>query len=287
MISVPIAAHIKYFEWQVDLFWYCHRKLYNEQAFKKALVTVCSRNFYWEKKKDRLLWKTDVPHVMTESFFDYVAAKINYKDFQGFTEYLPINIQYSLLQCIDHFNQDDIIELLDADMFHFKEHPKFEPQDNEVIVDSVYENWYLKSKSTNRIVLSKYVNTGNNSYNGGFVPIIARAKTFRKILEDWIRIHIDILRRKFVDKKIYWWAGMYSFQAACSLNHVKMLHKDLVYVPSVNDFRENHYIAHYSGADSFSKRIFPRVNPDSFELNPAFDMIREWLQLWQKNNVDK
>lgn len=287
MISVPIAAHTKYFEWQVDLFWYCHKKLYHEQARNKALVTVCSRNFYWEKKKDKLLWNTDVPHTMTKSFFDYVDAKINHKDFNGFTQYLPINIQYSLLQCIDQFDDNHIIELLDVDMFHFKKHPILEPQHNEVIVDDIYENWYLKSKSTNKIVLSKYVGSVDDRYNGGFVPIIARAKTFRKILKDWIQIHVDILSRKFVDNRVYWWAGMYSFQAACALNNVIMLAKDLVYVPSVNTWNENHYIAHYSGADNFSKRIFPRVDPVKFEHNPAFDMIREWFPLWLKNNIDK
>jgi len=285
MISVPIAAHIKSFEWQVDLFWHCHKKLYSLQARNKALVTVCRRNFYWETKKDRLLWNTDVPHAMTEAFFDYVGAEINSKDFQGFTEFLCINIQYSLLQVINKFKDDDIIELLDADMFHFKAHPNLEPEYNEVIVADIYENWYLKSRSTNRIVVSKYVKSF--MYNGGFVPIIARAKTFRLILDDWIRIHVDILNRNFIDQKIYWWAGMYSFQAACAIHNINMIGLDLVYVPSVNYCNENHYIAHYSGADNFPKRIFPRVDPAKFEHNPAFDMIREWFPLWLKNNIDK
>jgi hypothetical protein len=286
MISVPIAAHIKYFEWQIDLFWYCHKKLYNEKAYKKALVTVCKRNFYWETKKENLLWNTDVPHIMTDSFFDFVGAKINHKDFRGFTEYLPINIQYSLLQCIDRFHNDDIIELLDADMFHFKPHPPFEPRQNEVIVADIYENWYLKSRTSNRIVLTKYLKGIKHQYNGGYVPIIARVSTFKKILQDWIRIHVDILSRNFVDNKIYWWAGMYSFQAACALHNVKMIAMDLVYVPSVNHWNQNHYITHYSGADNFPKRIFPRINPDKFESNTAFDLIKEWFLLWQKNNID-
>jgi len=287
MISVPIATHIKYFEWQVDLFWYCHKKLYKEEAYKKALVTVCKRNFYWEEKKNKLLWNTDVPHIMTESFVDFVHAKVNHKDFKGFTEYLPINIQYSLLQAIEKFKDDDIIELLDADMFHFRPCPNFSPEYDQIIVADIYEDWYLKTKSTNKIVLSKYLKDLEKYYNGGFVPIIARTKTFKKILNDWIRIHIDILHRNFVDNRIHWWAGMYSLQAACALNKITMIGLDCVYVPSVNSIQNAHYIAHYSGADLFPKRQFNKVDPYLFERNTAFDLIKEWLPRWKKQQVDR
>jgi hypothetical protein len=54
---------------------------------------------------------------------------------------------------------------------------------------------------------------------------------------------------------------MYSFQAACANNNIKMIDRDWVHIPPANNLTENHYVCHYSCDKLFSKKKFPKTNP--------------------------
>ena len=219
LISIPVAVYNGLFEWQLDLFWHRHKELYGKNAFQKAKAIVIRRNTLAEKRCEEFKWNNDVPYSFCESFADYDIDLIKY------AKPHPINIQIGLLQILDEFKDDEqIVELLDCDMFHIKEHPVLEIEDDTFFVTDIYENWHLFSLTSKRHIIQKYLKYEELYYNGGFVPIIGKIKTFKKVINTWIEIHKDILGRfpAKEDELTRWWAGMYSFQAACNVEKIKM-----------------------------------------------------------------
>jgi len=190
---------------------------------------------------------------------------------------LPINIQVGLNQIIDTFDDEQVIEVLDCDMFHLKPHPELAVQDHELIVVDIYEDWHLRSLSDHRDVIAPFFKNDGNYYNGGFVPIIGKAKTFKKLLPAWIEIHKQIVDAQS-DNNLQWWAGMYSLQAACENNAVLMRAMDLCYVPGINALSDDHYIAHYSVDGRFNKKIWPSIDVSAFEDNHFYSRVLEWLR---------
>jgi hypothetical protein len=180
------------------------------------------------------------------------------------------------LQVLHTFDDEQTIELLDCDLFHFKPHPEISVQDDELYVSDIYERWHLKSLSDHRNVIEKYFENGGDYYNGGFVPIIGKVRTFKKIIGDWITIHWDILKCDW-SENIKWWAGMYALQAACEKARVKMIAKDYCYIPGVYDLSPDHYIAHYCcDGQRFNKKAFPNIEIKTFEDNEFYRRLLKW-----------
>lgn len=279
MISIPIAVYNGLFEWQLDLFWKQHKKVYGNDAYKKTLAVIIERNKMVEKKNSDFNWNIDVPKKICLAHFDCVPK--SKKEF-----FMPLNIQVGLLQVIDMFDDEEVIELLDCDMFHIKPFNEEKINDDEFFVSTIYEEWHLKSLSSNKHIVEKYLVDGHGSYNGGFVPIIGKAKTFKKILNEWVDLHIkmvnDHLGAEF--ELTRWWCGMYSFQAACANNNIKMIDRDWVYIPPANNLTENHYICHYSCDKFFSKKKFPKTNPEYYPKNAYYDAVKDWFNTWKKPN---
>jgi hypothetical protein len=278
MISIPIAVYNGLFQWQLDLFWYNHRKVYGDKAWDKALAVVVDRNKISDIKCDSFNWFVDVPYCICKSYFDYMGHSLP-------EALVPLNIQTGLKQVINSFEDEEIIELIDCDMFHLREHPVMDVEDDEFFVCDIYEKWHLRSLSNNKHIVEKYLVNGHGSYNGGFVPIIGKAKTFKKILDEWIDLHIkmvnDHLGPKF--ELIRWWCGMYSFQAVCANNRIKLTTKNWCHVPPETKLSENHYICHYSCDKTFDKKKFAHLKIDSIKGNEYYDSIREWFEYWKSN----
>jgi len=271
MISVPIAVNNSYFRIQLELLWFNHKATYGEEAARNKLrAVIVKRNKPFEEIKHTCEWAEDIPHIMAEAYFDIREDLTN-------PYYLPINIQLGLSQIIDTFDDEQIIEVLDCDMFHLKPHPDFYLEDNELIVVDIYEDWHLRSLSDHRDVIAPFFKNGGNYYNGGFVPIIGKAKTFKTLLPDWIELHKQIVEAH-ADGDLRWWAGMYSLQAACENNAVLMRAMDLCYIPAINSLTDNHYIAHYSVDYRFNKKVWPSIDISSFEENKFYNRVLEWLQ---------
>ena len=240
MISIPTAVYQHgSFHMQLDLFWYNHKRCYGESAKYKAFAAVIKRNHATEPKHEHYGWDIDVPHKMCEGCYDYMNEDNNQEFYL-----VPLNIQIGLAQIIDQFDPDQVLEILDCDMFHMRPHQQIPLENDELLVSDIYENWHLKSLSDYKHVVQPHLNSSHGFYNGGFVPIIGYAKTFRKILPDWIDIHKKMVL-EHPEVHLKWWAGMYSLQAACANNFVRMTARDYCYVPGVNQIQESHYISHY------------------------------------------
>jgi len=271
IISIPIAVYTnKIFKWQLSLFWFNHKLIYNEDAKNRALTIVIKRNYERESKMDIFDWPVDAPVQLCDAYFDFFIGLDKEK-------YLPINIQTGLYQIIKNINDEQIIELLDCDMFHLKPAPDIEIEDDELHVCTVYENWHLFSLTKHSEVIEKYTCGKKDYYNGGFVPIIGKAKTFKKILLDWILFHKNIADNSEKFAALSWWAGMYSLQAACEINKIKMISKDFCYIPNVNELNDNHYIAHYSCDPIFNKNKILELDISKFKDNIFYNRVKQWL----------
>lgn len=270
MISVPVAVHIDLFKWQLDLFWFSHKEMYGANAKDKIHAVIIKRDEATDDKHETLEWDTDVPHSMCEAFYD-VDSSIDPTN--GLAK--PLNIQLGLLQIINTFDDEQVIEVLDCDMFHMRPHPDIFIRDNELIVFDLYEPWHLKSLSTNKNVIDIYFENGGRFYNGGFVPIIGKVKTFKRILPEWIAVHKHILQRK-LDHRLKWWGGMYALQAACEKKKVRMRAEEYCYVPNINQMQESHYICHYSCDQRFDKKKYPDIDVSTFENNIFYQRLLDW-----------
>jgi hypothetical protein len=271
MISVPIAVNNSNFRMQLELFWFNHKATYGESAAREKLrAVIVKRNTVGEQPKDICEWAGDIPHVMADAFFDVRKDLTN-------PVLCPINIQLGLSQLIAAFEDEQVIEVLDCDMFHLKPHPDLTVEDDELIVADIYEEWHLKSLTDHKNVIEPFFKNGGNYYNGGFVPIIGKAKTFRKILPVWIELHKLIVEAQS-DGELQWWAGMYSLQAACENNAVWMRAMDLCYVPGINALNDDHYIAHYSVDHKFNKNTWPDIDVSSFEENEFYTRVLRWMR---------
>jgi hypothetical protein len=204
-----------------------------------------------------------------------------------------MNAQASLQQVLHLFDDGQIIELIDVDMFHFRKSKPVNVGDDEFIVCDFYENWHLKSLSKNQFLLKKYFKNNGKYYNGGHVPIIGKVKTFKKILNDWINIHKDFLIREDVAAykekdnsfwlDILWWAGMFSFNAACERNCIKMTSRNFCFIPGANSLVGDHYIGHFSVDPHVNKHAFPKLNLDIFPDNDFHNRAKNWFI----NRIDK
>jgi hypothetical protein len=278
MITVPVAAYTDLFRWQLDLFWFAHRRIYGRDARACAHAIVIKRNSIEDEKAERLSWQMDVPHTMCEAFFD-LNSGVPRKSLPSpkFDVAVPLNIQGGLMQVLPQFADGQLLEVIDCDMFHFRRCFRSDVKPNELLVSEIYENWHLFSLTKNRYVISPYFENGGRYYNGGFVPIIGRAGTFKRILPEWMAIHIDILRKNY-GGLIHWWAGMFALQAACEKARVQMVGRDFCYVPDANRIACSQHIGHYSVDPAFNKRAFPKININNFPNNAYYRMIADWIR---------
>ena len=282
MISIPVAVHTDNiwgtsvtFKMQLDLFWFNHQLTYGAQASERARAIIIKRNFLTEAAQQRLTWPIDVPHIMCEAAFDLLPRSAGLHEL-GFVA-SPLNIQLGLSQILPTMDDEQLIELLDCDMFHFRPAPPMAVGDDELIVCDFYENWHLKSLTDNKHVIEAYFKNGGRYYNGGFVPIIGKVKTFRKILADWTDLHIDILQQD-QEEDTHWWAGMFALQAACERAGVTMIARDICYIPGANPLHDAHYLCHYSVDTRFNKKTYPDIDVSTFEQNIFYERILLWLQ---------
>jgi hypothetical protein len=277
VISVPVAVHTDSFKNQLDLFWYHHKKIYGANAYDMAHAIILKRNSILDDKIENIQWDLDIPHTMCDAYFDYNEE---YKD-------LPLiqtNIQFGLMQIINKFYDDDVVEILDCDMFHMKERPMLTVKDDEVYVATEYENWHLKSKSDNKHIIEMYLHNDGSDYNGGFVPIICNIRTLKKIMYEWIAVNVDIVKRNYSDK-IIWWSSMYALSAACQKANVNMIEYNKCYIHKLNELTDDKYICHYSVDDEYinKKDAKKMVSIRTYHIcktskNKYANLYAEWLR---------
>jgi len=272
MITVPIAVHNNLFKWQLDLFWFNHRLTYGETRAKgKAFAVIINQDNPNDPVYARCEWALDMPYNLCKPYFKML------KNVEHSIFYKPLNIQIGLSQILDQFHDDQVLEIVDCDMFHFREHPVVNNlRDDQIMVCDLYEPWHLKSLSQHRNVIDIYFENGGRFYNGGFVPIIGRVKTFKKILYEWTAVHCDILSKNG-NENIKWWAGMYALNAACEKKQIYMIAQDTCYIPPINELKQEHYICHYSVDKLFDKRAYPKIDIASFNDNLYYSRLGAYI----------
>jgi hypothetical protein len=277
IISLPVAAHTADFHWQLSLFWFAHRRVYGTEAAAKAHAIVIRRNDFWTPPVPAMEWNIDIPHTMCDAYFDVPSPAGTSLMHMKMILAVPLNIQLGLAQVLSKFDDNQILEVIDCDMLHFRPCPVENVGPDELVTSAVYEDWHLFSLTKNRPVIEPYFENSGRYYNGGFVPIIGRVATFKRILREWIAVHIHILTGKH-SESIQWWAGMFALQAACEKARVQMISRDYCYIPGINELTDTQYIGHYCVDGRFNKRTYPQVDITQFLDNPYFRLIREWLE---------
>ena len=274
MISIPIAVYNSLFEWQLDLFWHCHKKVYGRDAYHKTVAAIIERDTAGQASQNIMSWQTDIPFRFCKPYFEHYNIA---SDFW----LRPVNIQAGLEQLLNHFGSDQLLELLDCDMCHIKAPANINVADRVLLVDTVYEQWHLRALGENSFIINDLLQSNTKTYyNGGFVPIIGRCSTFRLIMKDWVDFHRKIaLMLPAGDIKV-WWAGMYSLQAACEKNKVKMVSKNMCYIPKANKLTPEHHIVHYSIDTDFNKKTFPVINLKTFPDDVFYKEVKIWVNEW-------
>ncbi|MFK7863281.1 MAG: cupin-like domain-containing protein [Pseudohongiellaceae bacterium] len=275
LISLPVGVLTKQsFRHQASLFWFVQQQVYGVDAAARTTILWVENNLEGEPRETDRTWLDNLgaPYVVAPPYyevFDCASHGVN----------VPLNIQAALVHVIDDYHPDQLIEVLDCDMLHLRKAPDFDVAANEILVDPIYEPWHLHSKGKHRDIVAGYLEHGDKYFNGGFVPIIGRAGTIKKILQRWIEVHIHIVNRDLPDK-IKWWAGMYALQVACDNAQVTMKGLDTTYIPGKNQLLQEHHIAHYSVDKIFNKKTpeWPFVDPDGFPKNTYYEHIRAWLE---------
>lgn len=274
IVSVPSAVHTDYFKWQLEFLWYGHQKQYGDKAKDKLFAVIAKRNHPQDEICETLKWETSAPHVMVDSFFDHFKEDKRVVGSNAIHQ--PINIPLAALAACNHFDDDVVLEVMDCDLVHFKPHPDIEVKDDSFIVWTSCENWFLKSLSDHKYMMDIYTGGKTDYYLGGFVPIVGKVRTFKKILPDWfdILLHMNTLQHT---KEVMWWNCMYAFNAACERQKVTMIDGQLCYVPAIDPIKPTNYIAHYSCDSRFHKYSFPNINTGKFLQNEFYGLAHEWL----------
>jgi hypothetical protein len=270
MITIPVAVNNAAFKWQVELWWWNHQITYGAKARDKAFLILMDKN-YRDEEEDSLSW---IPPELP-----YALCKGVWAESKHHQLYLPLNIQIGLRQIIGRFVNDEVLEVVDCDLFHFRHHPKVEVCDNTLIVCDLYEKWHLKSLTTNKHVIEPYFENRGRYYNGGFVPIIGKAGTFKKLLYEWEAVHRDIMTRTFDQSLIHWWGGMFALQAACEKAKITMIAEDWCFIPGANQLSDSHYVGHYCcDNEFFLKKDFPFIDLRRFPPNIYYDRLKAWVR---------
>ncbi len=272
MISIPVAVATPHFKWQISLFEYQHFKVYGEEAVNKAIIPIVKRNFKNQEKIENVDWGIKLPYRMVESVLDLYNLDEEI--------YIPSNCYAAIKQIIHEINDEECIEILDADMPHIRPYSGYIPSDDEILADDRYESWHMfisKEDGINRNIIQKYLKHNDNQYMNGGSNIICKASTMKKIIDEVIEVGLQIgLEHK--GTKHSWWQSMYAINVACHNNRIKMISRDGCYFPNINEIDlSKHHVVHYSCDPIFNKSQFPLINIKDFPNNAFYNAVKSWI----------
>jgi hypothetical protein len=273
MITIPVAVADDYFKTQIDFFQYQHIHVYGEDAKNKAIIPIVKYNHHNDVPAEDVDWDMKLPYKMVNSIYDYILEDSRW--------YIPINVFTAAKQIIEDLPDEEVVEIIDSDLVHLKKYPK--NYDNMpydcVIADETYENWHMhiaKPDGKNRGFISEYLNHSEEGYmNGGF-NVIGRVKTIKRIMTDVIHFS-KLVTEKEMSLPHSWWCAMHGLNIACHNHKISMIDGDNCYYPSVNELKDNHYIAHYSCDPIFDKHNILRLDPATFPDNLFYNQAKKWI----------
>jgi hypothetical protein len=273
MITVPVAAPNKLFQWQSSLFQYAQKKVYGIQSTSNSTLLIVDRNSHGSIVKE-VDWNINIPYKIVDGIHSVLLETDNHSYFSAGNLFFAIN------QIISDLNEEEFLCIIDCDVIPLKKYDSILPRDEEVVTCNLYEDWHMfmeNPSKKNFYVVHPYLKHRDYEYmDGGFVPVIIKIKTLKKIINEVIDLSI-LIARNYLESPFGWWMQMWAFQIACHNNRIKCISQDNTYFPNVNEFnRENHYFAHYSCDPLFKKSSFPNHNIADFPNNDFYNLIREW-----------
>lgn len=272
MISIPCAVANEYFRRQISFFEFQHLKIYGDDAKNKAIIPIVKRNNKQEPIQNDVDWGLKLPYKMVDSVLDIYDLE---RDI-----YIPTNVFTAAREIIQDLPDNEVVEIIDADLVHLKKYDGYIPKFDEVVADGIYNDWHLhitKPTSHNNGVIKKYLKHSYYNYmNGGF-NVIARVKTLRKIINEIIETSIKIGTEQNGNNHS-WWQAMYGLNIACHNNKIKMIDAKNCYYPNVNNLESRHHIAHYSCDPIFDKRNMGKIDVSKFPNNEFYKSAKEWLE---------
>ena len=274
MIHIPVAVPNKAFKWQISLFEFAMRWVYGEKAMSKALIAICDRNDH-NKVWKNVDWNIGLPYKLVPGIHKAL------RDIDRHNYFSAGNVFFALRDILPTLLDDDIVCLQDADIIPLRPYDGPIPQENQIFTCNRYEDWHMlstKPSKKNFDVIEPHLKHDDYRYmEGGFVPIIARVSTFKKIIDDVISTTIKIVREQ-QDNERGWWCQMYAFNTAVHNHKLEEICLDLTYFPGLGGWRGDYAFAHYSCDPKFKKSDFPRINYKAFPDNDGFySLVLEWL----------
>jgi hypothetical protein len=273
MITIPVAAPNKLFQWQSSLFQYAQKKVYGIQSTLNSKLLIVDRNSHGSIVKE-VDWNINIPYKIVDGIHSVLLETDNHSYFSAGNLFFAIN------QIISDLNEEEFLCIVDCDVIPLKKYDSILPGEEEVVTCNLYEDWHMfmeNPSKKNFYVVQPYLKHGDYEYmDGGFVPVIIKIKTLKKIINEVIDLSI-LIARNYLESPFGWWMQMWAFQIACHNNRIKCISQDNTYFPNVNEFnRENHHFAHYSCDPLFKKSSFPNHNIADFPDNDFYNLIREW-----------
>ncbi len=272
MITIPVAAPNKLFQWQASLFQFAQKKHYGDDSLYNSKLAIVKQNNYKDATYNDVDWNLTIPYYMTEGIYSYTKNTEQYN--------IAINLMYSIKQILNTIHFNEAICIIDCDVIPLKRYTGPLPADDEVISCNFYEDWHMKMMvgKDNYQVIEPYLKHDEHNYiDGGFIPMIIRRDTLEKIIDEVIEVSLDVVQR-YPDKPQGWWCAMFGFNVACHNHKIKMVSQNNCYFPHMNELDEqNHWFAHYSCDPKFGKGSFPNHNIKEFPNNSFYNTIREWM----------
>lgn len=272
MITIPVAVANEWFRKQIHFFQFQHIEVYGKEAKEKTIIAIVNKNYPGEEKKQNINWDMKLPYKMVDSILDMYNLD---KDW-----FIPTNVFTAAKQVIEDLPNDEIVEIIDADLVHLKKYTGTVPKQNEVIADAFYENWHLNTStrnSQNYHVIKEYLKHNDFRYmNGGF-NVITRVDTLKSIIDEIIEVSIKICKEQKGNNHS-WWQAMYGLNIACHNNRIKMIDAKNCYYPNINQLKSQHHIAHYCCDSIFNKRDMDNINKEEFPDNQFYNQAKKWLK---------
>ena len=270
---VPVAIVSPTFKWMADFWSYMQKRVYDTDAPLNSLLTIVKQNRLDDPVYDDVDWDTKgIPYKMVESIYNYVDSTN--------PNCIVINVFSAVKQVVDEFDDEDTLCITDMDVIPMGPINVREVEENEVLCFSGYENWHMfiadKSKQNYNKIQHLLTHNEEGYMNGGFVPILIKVKTFKKIVDDVIKISETIIESN-EPQTWKWWSCMTGFSIACHNHKINMVGVDNTYIPNFNELQPQHSFTHYSVDPIFNKHTFPNHSIQDYPKNGFYRFVKDWI----------
>lgn len=274
MITIPVAAPNKLFQWQLSLFEYNQKKVYGDEAWFNTMSCIVDRNSH-QQPISSVPWNISLPSKIVPGIHSILKKQ------QDHHYYVAANVFFALKPIIEHLHSEEVVCIIDCDVIPLKKYDGVMPTEDTVITCNEYEDWHMlmsKPGKQNYSTVEPFLKHDDHNYmDGGFIPILIKVSTLRRIIDDVIDLTIKIVDENKDDPK-GWWCQMFAFQIAIHNHRIKAIPQSNTYFPGRHELkRDKHYFAHYSTDPKFKKGAFPRINFTEFPNNLFYERVLDWM----------